>query len=471
MQTPPEQKNLRFYLTPGQVIGNSYEILDQIGEGGMAIVYRARQKSLNRIVAIKALHPKYAHDASFVERFEAESGALATLSHPNVVTIIDRGAEGEVFYFVMEFVDGEDLDKKIIQNTVRRLADWRTVISACSDALDYIHRRGFVHRDIKPSNVLVSSEGQIKIGDFGIAHILRGDRVEEASPSSSHPLGTTYYMAPEQNSDPATVDHRADIYSLAVAFYKMMTRTLPSGEFPAPSEVNGDIPVPVDSVIFQALAPNREDRYATVKEFCDELLAALKTQNVSISRLFDYRTASSSGSSLYTGVDFRPAAPGQSGEEKKIGGDAASKRSSTTGGRKTGSTSSKFRKKTIEKKLPVKGTSSSPGLETSTATGKQPAIPSTRKAQGGNWKRALLIATILLTLFGGAIFAAMILLGQNESRSPVPSSTPPAETNGSITGARSPALEREQAAKELREQQQAEIIKAEEEARQEQDER
>lgn len=312
VQTPPVRPVSGTYLTYGQNIGGNYEIIERIGEGGMAVVFKAMQKSLNRHVAIKALHPKFALDRAFVHRFDAESAALAALSHGNIVTIIDRGNEGNVYYFVMEYVNGEDLDKKIIANTFRRLEDWRSVVIACRDALDYIHKRGVVHRDIKPSNILINQDGHVKIGDFGIAHIMSGDALVAGGAGSSGPVGTAYYMAPEQISAPESVDHRADIYSLSVAFYKMMTRHLPSGQFAAPSEVNRDIPVAVDEVIFTAMAPNRDDRYQNVREFCDEMLKALKDQTVSISSIFNFRSTDQM-SSLYTGDDF-----------KKTGGTAPS---------------------------------------------------------------------------------------------------------------------------------------------------
>lgn len=338
LKTPPPEL-LRFSLTKGQVLAGNYEVVDQIGEGGMAVVYRARQRSLNRYVAIKALHPKFAMDREFVARFEAESGALASLSHPNIVSIIDRGSEGDVYYFVMEYVDGDNLDQKIIDNRLTP-NDWRTVVTACAEALDYVHKRGVVHRDIKPSNVLIDSEGRIKLGDFGIAHIMSGDSAAQVT--ATRAVGTMYYMAPEQTSDPAGVDHRADIYSLGVAFYKMMTRSLPIGEFPAPSEANHEVPVAVDEVLFRAMAPNREDRYQGVREFCDELAKALKSQTVSITSVLNFRPSSNS-SSLFTGADFRKAGPagGSSAEVKKVKSDTNVKKLPTNYGtdplgRKTG---------------------------------------------------------------------------------------------------------------------------------------
>lgn len=518
METPPPENRPKGIILPGMLVGGNYEVLDQVGEGGMAVVYRARQKSLNRIVAIKALHPKYAQDTSFVERFEAESGALASLSHPNIVTIIDRGIEEESYYFIMEYVDGEDLDKKIIKNTVRRTNDWRQVISACSEALEYVHKRGVVHRDIKPSNILVSQDGQIKLGDFGIAHIIQGD--QQPGSQGNRPIGTQYYMAPEQTTDPGSVDHRADIYSLGVALYKMMTRQLPSGEFAAPSEVNQDIPTAVDAIIFQALAPNREDRYRSAKEFCDDLLMALRDQSRSISRLFNYRQAGSG--SLYTGDDFRAAALGAKDEDskdKKTGSDSGTRKGgaekksrpplsaktgsrSGTGSRKSkgilgasklkedsASSSSSFgwglprpkAKAAEEPKKPAKqpsgtgsrqpsgsGTGSRPGSrgaastdKTSTHSGQivirqndevEEVKPAARKSNLMVVALVAVVAVVVLAVGVGVI----IILSSNE-----PTRRPPRPADGPvqpITGAKSPAQEREEAFREMQEQREAELM-------------
>lgn len=295
-------------LAPGTVLGGAFEIDSVAGRGGMAVVYHGMQKSLRRPVAIKVLHDRFARDAQFVSRFEAESGALAALAHPNIVSIIDRGADQGVYYFVMEFVDGETLDLRIVHDTSTREL-WQEVIVSCGAALEYVHRRRVVHRDIKASNILIDRENRVKIGDFGIAHIVGGDEGEAAQITSpGKAVGTAAYMAPEQTADPSSVDHRADIYSLGVTYYKMLTRRLPTGVFPPPSEVNREVPVAVDEVIFRATCPDRDERYQSVSDFTEAMLAALRKRSVSMASAFSSRRSATSSSALYTGTDFSRAA-------------------------------------------------------------------------------------------------------------------------------------------------------------------
>ncbi len=452
-------------LKPGEILGGNYEVIKKIGEGGMAMVYEAKQKSLNRTVAIKALHPKLCSDDSFVERFEAESGALAGLSHPNIIVIFDRGHEDGLYYFITEFVDGEDLDKKIINNRVRRIADWKLVIDACANALEYIHQRGVVHRDIKPSNILINKEGQIKLGDFGIAHIVQGDEaVEEVDVETpSRPLGTTHYMSPEQMVEPENVDHRADIYSLSVAFYKMMARKMPVGEFPPPSEVNKDIPIAVDAVIYQAMAPDREDRYSTVREFCDELNKALRDQKGNITSLFSYRSSNSS-SSLYTGVDFKSgsSSQGSSAENKQVDTTGTGKKAKTHAtGTTTQSTAgilSGVGKKKDSTSLGTTKTGDTPG-KTPTTASKTPSTksgttksPAEENESGSSKKLVLIIAVAALLLACGV---AAYLLITKEEPAPPPSFE---ETMETLPDLRSPAEEREQMLREQQKQREQELI-------------
>ncbi|MCB2154534.1 serine/threonine protein kinase [bacterium] len=316
---PSRQSRTEALLNEGEVLSGGFVVGEIAGEGGMATVYKALQKSLNRTVAIKVLHSRFVRDPEFVSRFEAEAGALASLQHPNIVNIIDRGHDSGRYFFVMEYVEGETLDKKIVEDRLS-FPEWRAVVTACEESLDYVHKRGVVHRDIKPSNILIDKQGHVKISDFGIAHILGGDEGEAAQITApARAVGTANYMAPEQTADPSNVDHRADIYSLGVTFYKMLTRMLPVGAFPSPSEANHNVPVAVDEVIFKSMCPDRDDRYQTVREFCDDLSKALKEQTVSITSVLDYRNART-GSALYTGKDFLtppPAARAQAAQKDK----------------------------------------------------------------------------------------------------------------------------------------------------------
>ena len=420
MTPPPKNRRPKAILKPGQVLANGYEVVEQIGEGGMAIVYKAVQKSLNRHVAIKALHPKLARDTEFIQRFEAESGALAALSHPNIVAIIDRGREDDVYYFVMEFVDGEDLDQKIIANKLTP-NDWRHVVTSCSSALDYVHKRGIIHRDIKPSNILMDSEGRVKVGDFGIAHIIVGDTVGEDSKTgpAARAVGTAHYMAPEQGSDPANIDARADIFSLGVAFYKMMTRQLPVGEFPAPSAVNNQVPLAVDDVIFRALSPNREDRFPTVVDFCEELLKALRDQSMSITSILNYRK---SASSLYSGADFTKTSSGagSSTDNKKLKSDTSvAKKTSNADKKSTGTGTTPTGKKgtgtgTGDRYAGAGRVSASKDLTPLPVGGKQGGQAAPHKSN-----TVLIALVVLLLLAGAGIIAAVLMKGTPPPAQPV----------------------------------------------------
>lgn len=259
-------------LQPGRQLGG-YRIEKLLGRGGMAAVYLATQVSLNRPVALKVLDPRLSHDASFIQRFEQESGALAALNHPNIVNIIDRGEAGGLYFFVMEFVDGKSLDEMIVEDEVKP-ADFPQIIQGIREALTYVHQQGITHRDIKPANILVSRNGRVKVSDFGIVSIAFGAlrRPEEGGRS----VGTSRYMAPEQRRASDRVDFRADIYSLGVTFYKMFARALPSSEaWEGPTKHNPNLPDEIDAVLLKALQSNPDQRYQSVGEFCDDLMSVL----------------------------------------------------------------------------------------------------------------------------------------------------------------------------------------------------
>ena len=242
------------------------EILDLIGHGGMSAVFRARQPRLDRMVALKVLPKSLAATPGFAERFTREGRVLARLSHPNIVTVHDFGESGGFCFLIMEYVDGVNLRQAMRAGrfTPKQALN---IIPVMCEALQYAHSQGVLHRDIKPENILLDTKGRVKIADFGIAKILdeNGDGGMMLTQSGAK-LGTAPYMAPEQIEKPGSVDHRADIYSLGVVFYEMLTGELPLGRFAAPSEksaVNGNM----DEVVFRALAKDRAMRQQSAGEF------------------------------------------------------------------------------------------------------------------------------------------------------------------------------------------------------------
>ncbi|QIF03736.1 serine/threonine-protein kinase [Roseimicrobium sp. ORNL1] len=265
------------------------EILECLGRGGMGVVYKARQKSLNRLVALKLLAPEREKDAAFAERFTREAQALALLSHSHIVTVYDFGVTGPssegagdgFYYLLMEYVDGVNLRQLLDQRKLTAEEALKIVPPLC-DALQFAHERGIVHRDIKPENLLLDRRGQVKIADFGIAKMMGngtpsytvGSEPKESAPSAlgvTQPetaLGTPAYMAPEQASAPERVDSRADIYSLGVVFYEMLTGELPARQMEAASSrlKNLHIDVRLDEIVLRALEKKPEMRWQTAAD-------------------------------------------------------------------------------------------------------------------------------------------------------------------------------------------------------------
>jgi predicted Ser/Thr protein kinase len=240
------------------------EVLELIGQGGMGAVYKARQPSLDRLVALKVLPREAGQDPAFAERFAREARALACLAHPNVVAVHDVGKAGDFYYFVMEYVDGANLRQVLRDGHLRPEQALRIVPQIC-DALQYAHEEGVVHRDIKPENILLDRKGRVKIADFGLAKLLGRDTGGFTLTGSRQVMGTLYYMAPEQVERPLEVDHRADIYSLGVVFYELLTGQLPVGHFPLPSEKAGT-EVYLDEVVLRALEREPARRYQHASE-------------------------------------------------------------------------------------------------------------------------------------------------------------------------------------------------------------
>jgi serine/threonine protein kinase len=247
------------------------EILECLGRGGMGVVYKARQKTLKRFVALKLLAPERVGDGKFAERFTGEAQALAALNHPNIVTIHDFGQAGGFYFLLMEFVDGVNL-RQLLRARKFTPEEALAIVPPLCDALQFAHDRGIVHRDIKPENLLLDKDGRVKVADFGIAKMLgsveRGGKTGEyAAPENAtqSTVGTPGYSAPEQKTDPQHVDSRADIYSLGVVFYEMLTGELPGQRLEAPSR-KVHIDIRLDEVVLRALEKNPELRYQQASE-------------------------------------------------------------------------------------------------------------------------------------------------------------------------------------------------------------
>src|SRR5580692_4404827 len=240
------------------------EIIRLLGKGGMGAVYQARQPTLDRMVALKVLPAHGSSDPGFAERFTREARALAKLSHPNIVALHEFGQAGNLHYFIMEFVDGVNLRQLQRSGRLSPREALEIVPQVC-DALQYAHDQGVVHRDIKPENVLVDRHGRVKIADFGLAKMLNQDAGKLRLTGEGQMMGTPHYMSPEQVEHPGEVDHRADIYSLGVVFYEMLTGELPLGRFPPPSR-KVLIDVRLDDVVLRALEKEPERRYQQISE-------------------------------------------------------------------------------------------------------------------------------------------------------------------------------------------------------------
>jgi len=240
------------------------EILELLGRGGMGFVYRARQKSLDRLVALKILSiPRQAQEA-FAERFAREARALASLDHPNIVTVHDFGRAGEHYYLVMEYIEGHNLREAMQAERITSVQTLSLVIQVC-EALQFAHDAGIVHRDIKPENILIDAHGRVKIADFGLAKILGIAPEDRRLTGSNQTMGTAHYMAPEQIEHPREVDHRADIYSLGVVFYELLTGELPLGRFEPPSRKIA-VDMRIDEVVLKALEKEPRRRYQAANE-------------------------------------------------------------------------------------------------------------------------------------------------------------------------------------------------------------
>ena len=279
-------------MSAQQTFGGRYAVLERVGGGGMAEVYRARDDLLGREVAIKVLHEHFSKDRSFVERFRREAQSAANLNHPNVVSLYDYGADDDTYFIVMEYIDGRSLADIISAEGPLLPERAAEIASDVAEALDRAHSGGLVHRDVKPSNIMITDSGQTKVTDFGIARALGGNG-EQTMTQTGMVIGTASYLSPEQ-AQGNPVDGRSDVYALGVVLYEMLTGDPPfSGETPLaiaykhvrenpdpPSTRNRDVPQALDSVTMKALAKNPDNRYSSATEMHDDLQRFLSGQKV-----------------------------------------------------------------------------------------------------------------------------------------------------------------------------------------------
>jgi serine/threonine protein kinase len=272
-------------FSAGENVG-PYRVVEQLGQGGMASVFKAYHPALDRYVALKVLHPAFMEDPNFLARFQREARVVAKLDHPNIVPIYDFAEHDGQPYLVMKYIEGETLKARLARSPLKP-AEGMKVIDAIGKGLSYAHKQGILHRDIKPSNVLLASDGQIYLADFGLARIAQAG---ESTLSNEMLLGTPQYISPEQARGERHLDVGTDIYSFGVLIYEMVVGRVPFNAdtpfsivhdhiytpLPMPRSVNPKVPEPIERVLLKALAKARGDRFDTVDDLVSALKAALQ---------------------------------------------------------------------------------------------------------------------------------------------------------------------------------------------------
>ena len=330
----------------GQLLDGRYELLEVIGTGGMAVVYKARCHRLNRLVAVKVLKDEFSADEDFLRRFRAEGEAVAMLSHPNIVQVFDVSASEDANYIVMELIDGISLKQYM---EVKGILNWKETLhfaTQIAKGLEHAHSRGIVHRDIKPHNVMVLKNGSVKVMDFGIAQVMN-----KSNTLTKEALGSVHYISLEQAKGSFT-DSRSDIYSLGVVMFEMMTGRPPydgdspvavaiqhiNGGAPRPTSLNPNIPVGMEQIIMKAMALEPKDRYSSATELLSDLEEFRKNPALT----FDYHVPVGDATKIITPISTKPKTTAERVAQAK-GGVKSNGRSSQTGAvpvRQTGRVSS-----------------------------------------------------------------------------------------------------------------------------------
>ncbi|MBM7644311.1 serine/threonine-protein kinase [Scopulibacillus daqui] len=268
----------------GRRLSGRYEIISRLGDGGMAIVYKAQDLILERLVAVKVLRSEFSNDEDFIRRFRREAESVSSLSHPNIVSIYDIGEEEDCYFIVMEYVDGETLKDFIKEHSPVAISEAVYILKQMASALEHAHEYGIVHRDIKPHNILIDEQGIVKVTDFGIAVAMNSATIT----FTNSIMGSAHYLSPEQaKGSKATI--KSDIYALGIVMYELLTGQLPfpgtspvtvalkhlNEPLPLPSKYRSDIPQSIENIVIKATAKDPKFRYENMSEFYQDLETAL----------------------------------------------------------------------------------------------------------------------------------------------------------------------------------------------------